>query len=271
MPIRRVDFRFRRWSFFLTVVFLLHQAALGQASYTAQIRGVVTDQTGAVVSNATVTITNDATNISVTAHSNDNGLYLLTGLRPAVYTIRAEAERFRVVEKKNIVLQVEQQTTIDFELHPLGAITTVEVISAPPLLDTENSSLGTMVSRLIIRQNAQAALLARPLKYFHKILQDLEIFRGVNGFLEAGFDGQVTLTRMALSEPPRGRLFAGGPGFFHRRVSARPDRVEIQHGAFAFGHAEVRGIRGLRKKSAGCMDVQFRLVILVTVTDVMHA
>ena len=50
----------------------------GQASYTAQIRGVVTDQTRAVVSNATVTITNDATNISVTAHSNDNGLYLLT-------------------------------------------------------------------------------------------------------------------------------------------------------------------------------------------------
>jgi len=123
----------------------------GQASYTAQIRGVVTDQTGAVVPNATVTITNDATNISLTAHSNDNGLYLLTGLRPAVYTIRAEATRFRVVEKKNIVLQVDQQTTIDFELHPLGVITTVEVISAPPLLDTENSSLGTDVTNEYVR------------------------------------------------------------------------------------------------------------------------
>ncbi len=123
----------------------------GQASYTAQIRGVVTDQTGAVVPNATVTITNDATNISLTAHSNDNGLYLLTGLRPAVYTIRAEAERFRVVEKKNVILQVDQQTTIDFELHPLGVITTVEVISAPPLLDTENSSLGTDVTNEYVR------------------------------------------------------------------------------------------------------------------------
>jgi carboxypeptidase family protein/TonB-dependent receptor-like protein len=151
MPIRRVDFRFLRWSFFLTVVFLFHQAALGQASYTAQIRGVVTDQTGAVVPNATVTITNDATNISVTAHSNDNGLYVLTGLRPAVYTIRAEATHFRVVEKKNIVLQVDQQTTVDFELHPLGVITTVEVISAPPLLDTENSSLGTDVTNEYVR------------------------------------------------------------------------------------------------------------------------
>jgi carboxypeptidase family protein/TonB-dependent receptor-like protein len=123
----------------------------GQASYTAQIRGVVTDQTGAVVSNATVTITNDATNISLTAHSNDQGMYVLTGLRPAVYTIRAEATRFRVVEKKNVVLQVDQQTTIDFELHPLGVITTVEVTSAAPLLDTENSSLGTDITNEYVR------------------------------------------------------------------------------------------------------------------------
>ncbi|MBZ5623750.1 MAG: carboxypeptidase regulatory-like domain-containing protein, partial [Acidobacteriia bacterium] len=123
----------------------------GQASYTAQIRGVVTDQTGAVVSNATVTITNDATNISLTAHSNDQGMYVLTGLRPAVYTIRAEATHFRVVEKKNVVLQVDQQTTIDFELHPLGVITTVEVISAPPLLDTEQASLGTDVTNEYVR------------------------------------------------------------------------------------------------------------------------
>ena len=123
----------------------------GQASYTAQIRGVVTDQTGAVVPNATVTITNDATNISLTARSNDHGMYVLTGLRPAVYTIRTEATGFRVLEKKNVVLQVDQQTTIDFELHPLGVITTVEVTSAAPLLDTENASLGTDVTNEYVR------------------------------------------------------------------------------------------------------------------------
>jgi hypothetical protein len=123
----------------------------GQASYTAQIRGVVTDQTGAVVPNAFVTITNDATGIAVTAHSNDRGLYVLTGLRPAVYTIRAEATGFRVVEKKNVVLQVDQQTTIDFELRPLGVVTTVEVTTAPPLLDTENAALGTDVTNEYVR------------------------------------------------------------------------------------------------------------------------
>ena len=50
----------------LPVILLLSLGAFGQASYTAQIRGVVTDQTGAMVPNATVTITNDATGTTVT-------------------------------------------------------------------------------------------------------------------------------------------------------------------------------------------------------------
>src|SRR5438270_8488207 len=91
----------------------------GQASYTAQIRGVITDQSGAMVPRATITITNDATRISVTAHSDDHGQYILAGLRPAVYTIKVDGGGFRAVESKNVVLQVDQQTTMNFELHPL--------------------------------------------------------------------------------------------------------------------------------------------------------
>src|SRR5436305_1101971 len=125
--------------------------AWSQASYTAQIRGVVKDQSGALVANATVSITNDATGISETARSDDHGLYILTGLRPAVYTIKADAAGFRPAAEKNVVLQVAQQTTIDFTLHPLGLITTVEVTTAAPLLDTENASLGTDVTNEYVR------------------------------------------------------------------------------------------------------------------------
>src|SRR5204863_6759493 len=91
--------------------------AWGQASYAAQIRGVVRDQSGALVPNATVTITNDATGISRSSRADDRGLYILTGLRPAVYTIKADAPSFRSAEERNVVLQVSQQTTIDFTLH----------------------------------------------------------------------------------------------------------------------------------------------------------
>ncbi len=134
------------------IAFLFVTAAVfGQASYTAQIRGIVKDQTGALIVNASITIVNDATGIAATAHSDDHGLYLLTGLRPAVYTIKAEAAGFRAAEQKNAVLQVDQQTTIDFTLHPLGVITTMEVTEAAPLLDTESAAIGTDVTNEYVR------------------------------------------------------------------------------------------------------------------------
>ena len=125
--------------------------AFGQASYTAQIRGVVKDQSGAMVPKTTITIVNDATGITVTAQSDEHGSYILTGLRPAVYTIRADVAGFRPAEEKNVVLQVDQQTTIDFTLHPLGVMTTVEVTEAAPLLDTESAALGTDVTNEYVR------------------------------------------------------------------------------------------------------------------------
>ncbi|HYM76385.1 MAG TPA: TonB-dependent receptor [Candidatus Dormibacteraeota bacterium] len=130
---------------------LVSTAAFGQASYTAQVRGVVRDQSGAMITNATITITNDATGIAATTHSDDHGLYILTGLRPAVYTIKSDATGFRSAEQKNVVLQVDQQTSIDFVLHPLGVITTVEVTEAAPLLDTESAAMSTDVTNEYVR------------------------------------------------------------------------------------------------------------------------
>jgi len=138
----------------LSLTFLLLCAAgllFAQASYTSQIRGTVTDPTGAVIQNATITITNDATGISTVAHSGQQGLYILTGLRPATYTLRAEATGFRTSERKNVVLAVSQETTIDFPLSALKVTETVEVTTAPPLLDTESASLGTDVTNEYVR------------------------------------------------------------------------------------------------------------------------
>ena len=130
---------------------MLSQNALGQASYTAQLRGMVTDLSGAVMQNATVTITNDGTNVTTTAHTDERGLYLLTGLRPSTYTIKAEAAGFQGVENKNVVLAVDQQATLNFNLKPVSVNTTVEVTEAPPLLDTDNAAIGTDVSNEYVR------------------------------------------------------------------------------------------------------------------------
>ena len=133
-------------------VLLIAAMAAAQAAYGAQIRGQVTDQTGAVVVNAAVTITNDATNIAQTTHTDDHGQYFIVGLVPAVYTIKAESKGFRVSEKKNVVLQVDQQTTVDFVLHPQAAGETVEVTQTAPLLDTENATLGTEIASGFVKE-----------------------------------------------------------------------------------------------------------------------
>ena len=70
MPVRSPRAHFRRWSFLLAVVFLVHQAALGQGNYTAQVRGTVTDPVHAVVNNAKVTLTNESTSIATNATTN---------------------------------------------------------------------------------------------------------------------------------------------------------------------------------------------------------
>jgi hypothetical protein len=124
----------------------------GQVSYTAQVRGVVTDQSGAVMVKAAVTITNDATNIEQTTQTNSRGEYLLSGLRPATYTINVRVTGFRIEERKNVVLQVDQQTSVDFVLHPTSISQTIEVTESAPLLDTENATLGTDITSEYVKQ-----------------------------------------------------------------------------------------------------------------------
>ncbi|HVN18905.1 MAG TPA: TonB-dependent receptor [Dongiaceae bacterium] len=127
-------------------------SAFAQASYTAQVRGQLTDQSGAVMANATVTITNDATNISQTARADEHGQYFFTGLRPAVYTVKVQAPGFRTTEKRNVALQVDQETSVDFVLHPSAVNELVEVTTTAPLLDTESATLGTDISSQSIKE-----------------------------------------------------------------------------------------------------------------------
>src|SRR5579859_1985943 len=136
----------------LAITLLAPTGAFGQGAFEAQIRGTVTDQSGAIVVNATITITNDATNVAQVTHSDEHGLYFIVGLRPAVYTVKAEVAGFRISEKKNVVLQVDQQTTVDFVLHPLSVSETIEVTQTAPLLDTESATLGTEISNEYVHE-----------------------------------------------------------------------------------------------------------------------
>src|SRR5882757_5397908 len=92
------------------LVALIPALLCGQASFEAQVRGVVRDASGALIIGAKVTITDVGTNISNSILSDERGTYIFNGLHPATYGVKAESTGFRAEETKNLVLGVNQHT-----------------------------------------------------------------------------------------------------------------------------------------------------------------
>ncbi len=127
--------------------FLLMVAAAAHAQTgTASITGLVVDDTGAAVPGATVTATNQATNVEQVAVTNDAGNYTITPLTVGTYVIKAELSGFRTATTAPLALEARQVARLDFKMS-VGAIAeTVEVSGAAPILQTETSGVGEVVS-----------------------------------------------------------------------------------------------------------------------------
>jgi hypothetical protein len=126
--------------------------AAGQGSYRAQLRGVVSDATGAVIHSATVTITDVGTNIASVTHTDNKGEYFFTGLRPSTYSVKAEQPGFRAAERTGVVLAVDQEASLNFTLTPASVSEKMEVTTTAPLLDTDNATLGTDITHEYVNE-----------------------------------------------------------------------------------------------------------------------
>ncbi len=129
-------------SFFL----VLFTSSLWAQAGTAELNGNVSDASGAVVVNARVTAANAETGISREAVTSGTGGYVITLLPPGNYNLSVEAPGFRKTVQNNVELQVNQRAEVNFTLQ-LGQVSeTVEVTAAAPLLESQSSSLGTVVN-----------------------------------------------------------------------------------------------------------------------------
>lgn len=116
----------------------------GQA-FTANITGLVTDATGAVIPGATVTATNTATNEKRTAKTSAEGRYTLPQLLPGPYELTAEAAGFKKFVQQGITLGGNQSVEVSVSLQVGMATESVEVSSAAPLLDTQTADQSTRI------------------------------------------------------------------------------------------------------------------------------
>ena len=116
----------------------------GQAS--GSFSGTVSDNSGAVVSGAKVTITAEATNIAREATTDDSGHYLVPLLSVSVYAIKVEAPGFKPAEAKDVRLQVNEQRELDFKLVPASVSTSVEVNATEVAVETTTPTLGQVIT-----------------------------------------------------------------------------------------------------------------------------
>jgi hypothetical protein len=135
-------------NFTLTVVLLSFFASVCAWSQvdTATVTGTVHDASGAVLPNAVVTATEVSTGIKTTSKTASDGNYVITPLKIGTYSVSAEANGFRTETRENIVLNVQQNQRLDFQLHVGSVNQTAEVTSEAPLLETETASLGDVVA-----------------------------------------------------------------------------------------------------------------------------
>src|SRR5882757_9913827 len=120
---------------------------LNAQSTNASLTGRITDSSKGVVPNALVVAINTGTRIHYETITNATGSYYVTDLPPGTYRIEVEKVGFKVVIKSDLVLHVQDALEINFEMVLGSASESVTVRGGVPPLDTESSTIGTVVEQ----------------------------------------------------------------------------------------------------------------------------
>ena len=130
----------------LAVVIALSVMPLAAQVDSGSITGTVSDPSGAVVSGAKVTLTNQDTSATLSVTTSSDGLYNFTPVRIGNYTLTATAQGFQTTSQKNITVNVGSAVLVNMSLKTGQVTETVEVTTSAPVLETQNASVGQVVN-----------------------------------------------------------------------------------------------------------------------------
>lgn len=136
---------FRLLTFFVLIGSLCFNA-LAQTSINGSLRGRVIDSNGAVVADATVSLTNTATNIRQTTTTDEDGLYTFARVVPGNYSVVAEKTGFKQTQRSNLAIAVNEAATADLALE-VGAVSeTVMVEAGSVIVQSQSVEVSGFVS-----------------------------------------------------------------------------------------------------------------------------
>ena len=130
---------------FVTALLVSPRSASAQAVY-GSIFGTVTDSSGAVVSNATVTVTDVTKGTTVTVQTDASGGYRVQHLIPDTYKVAVEATNFKTATADNVIVYADTAPKVDITLTPGSTSESVLVTDEAPLLQTEHVDVNTILN-----------------------------------------------------------------------------------------------------------------------------
>jgi hypothetical protein len=132
----------------LTAITLLwSSSASAQLSGKGEIKGVVTDSTGAVVPNATVTATSTTQGTKMVRVTSSGGDFDLSPLNPDIYKVTVTAKGFETVTQENVHVNALEISDLKVSLTIGSENQSIDVSTAPPALETSNATLGATMEQ----------------------------------------------------------------------------------------------------------------------------
>src|SRR5690348_2507543 len=120
-------------------------AMFAQNVATANLRGVVRDQNGAVIQNAKVTARLAGPNLERATQSDSDGEYVFLNLPPGTYSIEAEAPGFAKLVQNQVVLTIGQDAQLPINMRVAATTEQVTVESGAEIVETQRSSESTTI------------------------------------------------------------------------------------------------------------------------------
>ncbi|MBW4027511.1 TonB-dependent receptor [Acidipila rosea] len=137
----------------LTSLILFAFSALTlQAQSTGTIKGLITDQSGAAVPGAEVTITNAGTNVARHVTTDGAGNYQVPSLTPGSYNVQVTAAGLQTKTMTGVVLQVDQIASENIQLGVASQSQSVQVTAAAPLIDSQSMSVGQVINPRTVQE-----------------------------------------------------------------------------------------------------------------------
>ena len=136
-----------KWIGGFACVALFAVATLHGQVDTGSITGTVSDSTGAVISGAVVTLSNQGTGASLTTTAGKDGVYSFSPVRIGSYQLKATATGFATETESGVRVDVKSNLLVNFTLRPGSQSELIEVTSAAPVLQTQDASVGQVVDQ----------------------------------------------------------------------------------------------------------------------------